>query len=433
MFRRNLANMLCGLLGMLLLAISPAAWSAEEEAPAPAKPAQAVPAEDPVSDAPADKPAEATPAEEKKPADKNAKEGKDAEATQESKGDQKTKVEQAKAKMLAPQNPDQIIQKFMENVEKREDISAEQRAEIKKQVDSLKDDPYSRDVIVTLVQRELSPDFSAALDHLVNEDLPSAQTVLTKLTESKDPYLAAESSFYLARSYIMEDRYEEALPHLQAIGDRWSQHTLHSPESLFLRGVSEIRVLKRKEASASLSAFLKQYPNASERMKIAAFRMLDLLEQTEEGSLRDVQTLMEYSRRRLTLEVPDKKTQEAQEKAVALLEKLIEKAEEQESKGQGKGKGEKKEQSKSQGNNQSESEGQGSPSQSTSGQGGSNQNDQSPDKVVRELRGGPKTPWDHLRNKQREEKAFAALKAKFPNRYQRLVEQYFRSFQEDKE
>jgi hypothetical protein len=200
---------------------------------------------------------------------------------------------------------------------------------------------------------------------------------------------------------------------------------------LFLRGVAEVRVLKRKEAAASLGAFLKQYPEASERMKIAAWRVLDLLEQTEDGSLRDVQALMEYSRRRLSLEVPDKETQEAQDKAVALLEKLIEKAEEQESQGQGKGEGKKKEQGKSQGNNQSES--QGSPSQSTSGQGGSDQNDQSPDKIVRELRGGPRTPWDHLRNKQREEKAFAALKTQFPARYQRLVEQYFRSLQDEKE
>ena len=411
MFRWNLENMLCGILSLMLVAFGTAAWAAEEEAK-PDKPAPAVPAEDPVSDA--------APAEE-------AVEAAVEEAVAEKKEDS------ADAEEAAPQakSPEEIIQQFMEYVSKREDVPSEKRTEIKKEVESLQEDPYSQDVIVTLVQRELSPEFSAALDHLVNEDLPAAQESLTKLTESEDPYLAAESSFYLARSYIMEDKYEQALPHLQAIGDRWSEHTLHSPESLFLRGVSEIRVLKRREAADSLAAFLKQYPNASERMKIAAFRMLDLLRQTEDGSLRDVQALMEYSRRRLTLEVPDKKTQEAQDKAVALLEKLIEKAEEQESKGQGKSDGQKKEQSKSQGNNQSESQSQGSPSQSNSGQGGSNQNDQSPDKVVRELQGGPKTPWDHLRNKQREEKAFAALKAKFPNRYQRLVEQYFRSLQDE--
>jgi hypothetical protein len=38
-----------------------------------------------------------------------------------------------------------------------------------------------------------------------------------------------------------------------------------------------------------------------------------------------------------------------------------------------------------------------------------------------------------LRNKKREEKAFAALKTQFPARYQRLVEQYFRSLQDEQE
>ena len=101
---------------------------------------------------------------------------------------------------------------------------------------------------------------------------------------------------------MMGDRYEEALPHLQAISERWSRNTLHTPEALFLQGVAEIRVLKRPEAAKSLSQFLKGYPEASERMRIAAWRMVDLLEQTEDGSLRDVQMLMEYSRRRLSLD-----------------------------------------------------------------------------------------------------------------------------------
>ena len=325
--------------------------------------------------------------------------------------------------------PAEIIENFLKRLEEQEGVTEQQREVIGQLVESIQDDPFSRDILLTLAQRELNADFAQALEDLSAERLDAAARGFDELSRSDDPYLAAASLFFLARSRIMEERYEDALPHLQELVERRHAHTLHTPEALFMRGVAEARVLKRAEAAATLSAFLEQYPTASERMRIAAWRMLDLLEQTEDGSLRDVQALMEYSRRRLSLEVPDQQTQEAQDRAVALLDKLIEKAEEQESQGQGQGQGNKKEQSKSQGNNQSQSQSQ--QSQSSSGQGGSNQNDQSPDKVVRELRGGPKTPWDHLRNKQREEKAFAALKTQFPARYQKLVEQYFRSLQEE--
>lgn len=401
--------------GLLSLLLFPA-WlvAAEDEQPAPAPDPAAVPNEDPVPNLPPE--AKEKPAEEKPAAEAPAAEAPAAEPAAE----------------LPPAVPAaEIIKNFLEHMNKQEGVTAEQREAIGKLVESIEADPFSRDILITLAQREINPDFAKALDQMAEEKLVDAEASFEALTKSADPYLAAESSFFLARSFIMEDRYEQALPHLQAIGEKYAANTLHSPEALFLRGVAEVRVLKRKEAAATLGAFLKQYPDASERMKIAAWRMLDLLEQTEDGSLRDVQALMEYSRRRLSLEVPDKETQEAQDRAVALLEKLIEKAEEQESQGQGQGEGKKKEQGKSQGNNQSES--QGSQSQSQSGQGGSNQNDQSADKVVRELRGGPKTPWDHLRNKKREEKAFAALKTQFPARYQRLVEQYFRSLQDEKE
>jgi len=275
------------------------------------------------------------------------------------------------------------------------------------------------------------PEFATALADLGEEKLDPAVAALTKLKEAEDPYLAAESSFYLARAYLMLDRYEEALPLLTGVVEK-SDHTPNSAQALFLRGVTEVRLLKRKEAAKTLAEFLKAHPNTSERAQIAAWRMLQLLEETEYGSLRDIQDNMEFSRRRLFLENPYKETREAQDRAVAMLEKLIEKAEEQESQGQGQGEGESKSKSKSQGNNQGESQGEGE-GQGTAGQGGSKQNDQSPDKIVRQLRGGPRTPWDHLRDKEREARAFAALKAKFPSRYQRLVEQYYRSLQEDED
>ncbi len=37
-----------------------------------------------------------------------------------------------------------------------------------------------------------------------------------------------------------------------------------------------------------------------------------------------------------------------------------------------------------------------------------------------------------MRKTKRDEKVFAAMKAKFPARYQKLMEQYFRSLKNDK-
>ncbi len=46
-------------------------------------------------------------------------------------------------------------------------------------------------------------------------------------------------------------------------------------------------------------------------------------------------------------------------------------------------------------------------------------------------RGDAKDSWGNLPQKERE-KVLAGLKGKFPDRYKKLIEQYYKSFQEDK-
>ena len=53
-------------------------------------------------------------------------------------------------------------------------------------------------------------------------------------------------------------------------------------------------------------------------------------------------------------------------------------------------------------------------------------------RVKRLHRGGPQSPWSHLRDKDRDP-VFNAIKEKFPARYQQLIEQYYKSFQDDGE
>ena len=68
-------------------------------------------------------------------------------------------------------------------------------------------------------------------------------------------------------------------------------------------------------------------------MQVAAWHELELLRAIEEGTLTDVQDRMDFSRRRLAIEETGEDTQEEQDKIVAMLEKLIEQAEQQEQQG----------------------------------------------------------------------------------------------------
>ena len=80
------------------------------------------------------------------------------------------------------------------------------------------------------------------------------------------------------------------------------------------------------------------------------------------------------------------------------------------------------------GRRQSQAQGQGS--QSGNSGGGSKGIDS--DTVKRLHRGGPQSPWSQLRDKDRDP-VYSAIKEKFPARYQQLIEQYYKSFQDDGE
>jgi len=329
------------------------------------------------------------------------------------------------AKPDAAHEASQVIDGFLESLAVKQDLTDEQRETVARVVEELRGDEYSRDLALTVGLRELYPQFAEALVALSNEDVKAAVAGLEPLSKASDPYLAAESAYYLARAHMLNQQYEQSLAQLEKVLGEYEGHTLQATQALFLQGIAQLRTLQRDKARQSLEAFLERGAGASERMRIGAWRMLHLLEQIEEGSLSDVQQHMDFSRRRLELEYSDKQTRKAQEKIVAMLNKLIEEAEKQEQQGQGQGQG----QSQGQNQGKGQSQGQGQGNGQGQGQGGSNANDQSPSKVVRRLQGGPKTPWDHLRNVEREARAFAALKEKFPARYQQLVEQYFRDLQ----
>lgn len=332
----------------------------------------------------------------------------------------------AGAVFAADAAPSKVLDEFTAAVQKREGAK-EQIEKALAAVESMKGDAYSRSSAITAALRELYPDYQAALAALGEENLESAMAGLHKLITSDDPYLAADATFYLARANMLTERYEEALPFLSDISSKWAGKTLHGPEAMFLSGVSQARLLNRKEAIALLTKYLSENPDAPERMKIGAWRQLEQLKLVKDETITDVFERMDFSRRKLALQDAGKRTQEEQKKIVEVLAKLIKEAEEKECdcKGSGKGKG--------QGKGQGEGEGEGAAGKGQGkGKNGGGNAQAVDDPLKRMHREGPQSPWSKVRDRERDP-AYSAIKTKFPSRYEKLIEQYYKSFQEDRE
>jgi tetratricopeptide (TPR) repeat protein len=323
---------------------------------------------------------------------------------------------------------DQVLDGFAAAVANSTTATIEQKALVAELVRQLRTAPEDRAAAITESLRLLHPEFKAALAALGEDNLGAAIIGLTKLRESADAYLAADASFYLARAYLLDERFEDALPLLADLQGKWADKTASGGEVLFLRGVAEAALLRHKEAIASLEKFLESYPAAPDRMRVGAFRQLEQLKLYQEGTLSDVHLRMDFSRRKLALEDTGSETRQQQDKIIDILAKLIKESEEREcncrgggSSGQGKKQGQA-------GEAQGQSQGEGS----QSGQSGGGSKGIDSDTVKRLHRGGPQSPWSRLRDKDRDP-VYSAIKEKFPARYQQLIEQYYKSFQDDGE
>lgn len=327
------------------------------------------------------------------------------------------------------QSTEPIVDGFVKAIKANKTISAESATEAAKLIDELKIDPEGRAIAIAEGLRLTNPEFRAALTKLGEENFAEASQKLQALKDSPDLYLAAESAYFLARAYILEERFEESLPLLAELRGRFVDHSVRGGESLFLTGVAAGQLLQRDEAIKSLSEFVEKFPDAPERMRVGAFRQLEILKLIEEGTLSDVHLRMEFSRRRLSLEDAGKNTREQQDKIINILAKLIKEAEDKECQCKGgKSQGQKKSEGKA-GESESQAEGKGEGQGGEKG-GGSKGTDS--DSAKKLHRGGPQSPWSKLRDKDRDP-VFNALKEKFPGRYQELIEQYYKSFQDEEE
>jgi predicted negative regulator of RcsB-dependent stress response len=318
-----------------------------------------------------------------------------------------------------------ILDGFAAAVEANPSIAPENKRQAAAILRELRETPEDRAAAIMESLRVIYPEFKEALAAVGEDNLAAATASLTKLRQSSDAYLAAAATFYLARTQLLDERFEDAIPLLADLESRWVDKTTNGGEVLFLRGVAEMALLKHQKAAKSLSQFLSDYPDAPERMRVGALRQLEQLKQFQEGTLNDARLRMDYSRRKLTLEDTGTETRQQQDKIVEILAGLIKEAQERESKSRGGGSGKSQQQGQP-GEEQGQAQGEGSQGGATGG--GSKGIDT--DALNRLHRGGPQSPWSKLRDKERDP-VYSAIKEKFPARYQQLIEQYYKSFQDD--
>ena len=296
-------------------------------------------------------------------------------------------------------------------------LTDSQKSEALKKFEELKSESAEDAITESLML--LYPNYESAVQAADNAETEASIEQLHSLTNSDDKFLAADSTFYLARTLMNEERFEQALPMLQSIKGDLVDFTIHGPSAQYFIGVAQAGMLNNKSAINSFMEFLEFNPMAPERLRVSAWRQIQQLQSIKEGELPDVHQRMDFSRRRLQIADTGETTQEEQEKIVRMLTKLIKEQEKKECSSCNSNANKKQHQQK----NQQQAQKKPKPQQSKSQKGGQSANPNG--KVVnKSYDDSPASPWSRLRERSRDP-ANNAIKDKLPARYRDIVERYY--------
>ncbi len=316
-----------------------------------------------------------------------------------------------------PPKPQAVLEAFTQQVRSLDAIDDRQRAAALERLAE-----PDRDAIIDAL-RVLYPPFAEASALLAAEKTDRAAAQFAELFNRADAYLAAYARYFAARAHVMAEDYERARPLLAPLTGQAIDRTLHSGQALFMLGLCHAELLDRDRAIATLAEFRRKYPDASERMTMGAEHLIDRLARIDEGTLGDVEDRMAYARRRLDLGRTADRTQTEQARIIAILDELIAKAEQREQSGGGGAGGAGGGAGGAGGGGGGGSSGGATQSTAPVGPAITGQ-------VHQTHRGRPDEQWGAMPDRQRDE-VLNALKTQYPQRYRELVEQYYRSLQED--
>ena len=318
---------------------------------------------------------------------------------------------------------DDVLDAFKNHISESDSFSADQKSNAMQAIQDFADSPSDA---ITEGLIAVTPDYAAAVEASDGDDIERTVNLLGKHTDSPNPFLAADASFYLARSLMNVERYEEAIPLLSklTVGDLGDK-SAHAGNAQFYLGVAQAGMLQTKEAIESFMEFLQFNPDAPERLRVAAWRRVQELRTINDGKMEDIYQRMDYSRRRLKLEESGDETQTEQKKIVDMLAKLIKEQEKKESSSnKSQSKAQKKQQQQPQQQQQQQQQQQSDQKQKGKSQKGGQSSNPNGQAVKKAYDNGPAAPWSRLRERSRDA-ANTAIKDKLPPSYRDLVEKYF--------
>ncbi len=317
-----------------------------------------------------------------------------------------------------------VVASFLKHIDGLVQLDSAKRELAKKTVTELVNEPVDA---LTEGLLAVYPEYSSAVESSDNEDVTAAVELLSPLADSDDKFLAADASFYLARTLMNAERFEDALPRLEKITRDLADFTVHQGAAQYFIGVAQAGMLKNDQAIESFMQFLQFNPDAPERLRVSAWRQVQQLQAIQDGKLSDVHHHMDFSRRRLQLTETGESTQQEQSEIVKMLATLIKEQEKKECNSSCK-KGGKSEANKKEASGEKPEQKPGS-SKSQKGGTSSNPNGQV---VKKSYDDSPASPWSRLRDRSRDP-ANNAIKEKLPARYRDIVEKYYEAANGDGE
>lgn len=320
----------------------------------------------------------------------------------------------------------QLIEKFVAHVNASNEFDAGAKSAVTQGWEKHRQDEEPEGFLMAGLSI-ISEPFKTGLTSLEEEKFTEADETLKSLTSAADPYLALNAAGLYARSLVEQEKLEEAeviLGPLAVKEEELIEKSFLETEVGFLLGYCQLSNLRYEEALATLVRFEAEHPDAPDSFRLPAHQMLQELLLRKPESLGEVSDLMVYAGRRLANGEPGKPVQIKQDRAIELLAKLIEEAEQREqqqkqSKGGGGGK-----------------KGSGSPRGFQQGARPADRSSLPPGKgQMGSLDDAPHVKpgdeWGKMRPEERE-RILQSLRKNFPSRYRQLVEQYYKQLAKEK-
>lgn len=322
-----------------------------------------------------------------------------------------------------PRPPVEVIDSLMTSLESSDKYDAKAIAFIKEERAKTADED-----LVDFIDNAysiLSPEFRDGLELFDQDKVTEAMEKFETLAKSDDPFLAVASANMAASAMIEQELIDRCMTMLTSVAANHApieDYTTASDHFRFMLGYCQVHNLDYAEAYKTLEDFLKNHPESPERLRITAKQILTELDSRAPERIGDVRDIMNYARRKLSNKRVDDDLVEKQERAVALLNTLIEEAENQEQQqngdGEGGGGG-----SDGGGDSQGQNPGGGANrSTKPSGDGATGE--------LRRLRAKPGEAWGKMPPRDRE-KVLQTLQRRFPSQYRELLEQYYEQLAKD--